>query len=323
MKKNEKTIKTAALKVLEMEAKAVIDQKNSISDCFVDVVNLFYKCKGRIIVSGVGKSAIVATKIVATFNSTGTPSIFMHSSDAVHGDLGMIKEEDIVMFVSKSGNTPEVKRILPLIKDMGNTVVVMVANKDSYLALHSEYVIYTPIEREACPNNLAPTTSTTVQMAMGDAIAMSLATLRHFSADDFAKLHPGGSLGKKLYMKVEDVFDKTNRPWVAESESIQNTIINISSHRLGATVVLGGDKSLKGIITDGDVRRMVEKNHSLDKLKAVDIMSSDPKTIDIKALAVNALNIMEEHQITSVVVLSDNRYMGLIHIHDIMKEGIG
>lgn len=323
MKKNIEIISKTAIDVILGEARAVNNLLEHIDESFFSAVNLMFGCKGRLIISGVGKSALIAQKIVATLNSTGTPALFMHSADAVHGDLGMILEDDIVLFISKSGNTAELKRLLPFVKKMGNPLVAMVSNLDSYLAHHSDYVIYAPIESEVCPNNLAPTTSTTVQLVLGDAIAMALMRLRNFTAEDFAKFHPGGSLGKRLYMRVEDVFDKTNRPWVAVNEAIRNTIITISSHRLGATVVLGENKELMGIITDGDVRRMVERGEDMDAIKAGDIMSTNPKTIDINALAVDAFGIMEKNEITSVVVLENGRYMGLVHIHDIMREGIG
>lgn len=322
MKKKEEFIKKTALNVIQMEAEAVGKLVNYIDDSFVTIVNLIYNCKGRVIISGVGKSAIIANKIVATMNSTGTHSVFMHSADAVHGDLGMIQKEDVVMFISKSGNTAEVKRLVPFIKEMGNPLIVMVANKDSYLAHHADYLLLTPVEEEACPNNLAPTCSTTVQLVMGDAIAMALSVMKNFSAEDFAKCHPGGSLGKRLYMTVEDIFDANNKPSVKGDESIQNTIINISSHRLGATVVLSDDETLEGIITDGDVRRMVERGVPITSLRASDIMSLHPKTIEKDSLAVDAFNIMENNKITSVVVLDNGKYMGLIHIHDIIREGI-
>ncbi len=320
---NAENIKRAAVETLKTEAAAVDSFAGMIDDVFVEVVDRICRCPGRLIVSGVGKSAIVAQKMVATLNSTGTPAIFLHSADAVHGDMGMIRKDDMVMFISKSGNTPEIKRLFPFVKKMGNTVAAMVSNKDSFLALHADYCIYVPVEREACPNNLAPTTSTTVQMAAGDAIAVCLSALKNFTAEDFGRFHPGGSLGKQLYMRVEDVFDKTNRPWVRENENIQNVLITISSHRLGATAVLGDDGSLKGIITDGDVRRMVERGMDINVLKAGDIMSRHPKTVDMGALAVDALRMMEKNNITSVVVLRDGSYIGLIHIHDIMREGIG
>lgn len=294
----------------------IVDEK------FGEAVELMAGCRGRIVVSGVGKSAIIAQKMVATLNSTGTCALFLHSADAVHGDMGMIGHDDVVLFISKSGNTDEIKRLLPFVRKMGNPVVSIVSCRDSFLGTHSDYLIYVPMEREAGPNNLAPTTSTTLHLVVCDAIAMALSRHKHFTAEDFGRFHPGGTLGKRLYMRVEDVFDKTNKPWVSEDETIKNVIVTISSHRLGATVVLAQDGTLRGIITDGDVRRMIENGKDINTLKAGDIMSRSPKTVDMSALAVDALRMMEENKITSVVVLNDGCYAGLIHIHDIMREGI-
>ncbi|MFA7117006.1 MAG: KpsF/GutQ family sugar-phosphate isomerase [Bacteroidales bacterium] len=322
MKNNKSEILEFAIQVIEKEKQALEQLSVSINDSFYDVVNIIHNGKGRLIVSGIGKSANIAQKFCATLNSTGTPSMFMHSADAVHGDLGMVQENDIVLIISKSGNTPEVKRLAPFIKKRKNPLVVMVANMNSYLAHVADYVIYTPVESEAGPNKLAPTTSTTVQLVMCDAIAMTLASLNNFSQEDFAKCHPGGSLGKKLFMSVEDVFDKDNKPFVSEKASIPKTILNISSHRLGATVVLDENNQIKGIITDGDVRRMVGRMEDIKTLRASDIMSPNPKTISVSCLAVEALALMEENKITSVVVLENNEFAGLIHIHDIMREGI-
>ena len=315
-------LKDLAVSVIDKEARAVEKLKPYVDDEFVAVLNLIYNSKGRLIITGIGKSAIIGNKIVATLNSTGTPSIFMHAADAIHGDLGNIQPDDVVMCISKSGNTPEIKVLVPLIKRMGNKLVAMVSNVDSYLGQHSDHVVRATVEEEACPNNLAPTSSTTTQLVMGDAIAVCLLKMRGFSAEDFAKYHPGGSLGKKLYLRVEDVFDKELRPYVVPDESIQNTIINISQNRLGATVVLDKDDALMGIITDGDVRRMVEKGKPMDTLTAKDIMSRNPKVIEKGELAINAFSIMEKNKITSVVVLDGGRYAGLIHIHDVLREGI-
>ena len=302
--------------------KAVEKLKPFIDDEFVEILNLVYSSKGRLIITGIGKSAIIGSKIVATLNSTGTPSIFMHAADAIHGDLGIVQPDDVVLCISKSGNTPEIKVLVPLIRRMGNKLVAMVSNVDSYLAQHSDYVIKATVDAEACPNNLAPTSSTTTQRVMGDALAVCLLKMRGFSPEDFAKYHPGGSLGKKLYLTVEDVIDKNLRPWVNPNETIQNTIINISQNRLGATVVLDGEEHLMGIITDGDVRRMVEKGGPLGDLRAKDIMSRNPKVIEKSELAVKAFGIMEQNKITSVVVLDEGKYAGLIHIHDVLREGI-
>mgnify|MGYP003291631906 CR=1 FL=1 len=315
-------LKDLAVSVIDKEARAVEKLKPYVDDEFVAVLNLIYNSRGRLIITGIGKSAIIGNKIVATLNSTGTPSIFMHAADAIHGDLGNIQPDDVVMCISKSGNTPEIKVLVPLIKRMGNKLVAMVSNVDSYLGQHSDYVVRATVEEEACPNNLAPTSSTTTQLVMGDAIAVCLLKTRGFSAEDFAKYHPGGSLGKKLYLRVEDVFDKEVRPYVFPDESIQNTIINISQNRLGATVVLDNADTLLGIITDGDVRRMVEKGKPMDTLTAKDIMSRNPKVIEKGELAINAFSIMEKNKITSVVVLDGGRYAGLIHIHDVLREGI-
>ena len=315
-------LKDLAVSVIDKEARAVEKLKPYVDDRFIEVLHLIYGSKGRLVITGIGKSAIIGSKIVATLNSTGTPSIFMHAADAIHGDLGIVQPDDVVMCISKSGNTPEIKVLVPLIKRMGNKLVAMVSNTDSYLAQHSDYIIRATVEAEACPNNLAPTSSTTTQLVMGDAIAVCLLKMRGFSPEDFAKYHPGGSLGKRLYLRVDDVFDKEVRPYVSPDESIQNTIINISQNRLGATVVLDGDDMLMGIITDGDVRRMVEKGQPLDTLRAKDIMSRNPKVIERRELAVNAFSIMEKNKITSVVVLDEGKYVGLIHIHDVLREGI-
>lgn len=315
-------LKDLAVSVIDKEARAVEKLKPFVNDEFVEVLNLIYGSKGRLIITGIGKSAIIGNKIVATLNSTGTPSVFMHAADAIHGDLGNVQPDDVVMCISKSGNTPEIKVLVPLIRRMGNKLVAMVSNVDSYLGQHSDYIIRATVDAEACPNNLAPTSSTTTQLVMGDAIAVCLLKMRGFSPEDFAKYHPGGSLGKRLYLRVDDVFDKEVRPHVSPDETIQNSIINISQHRLGATVVLDEDDTLMGIITDGDVRRMVEKGKPLDTLRAKDIMSRNPKVVERGELAVNAFSIMEKNKITSVVVLDEGKYVGLIHIHDVLREGI-
>ena len=322
MEKMQIDLKALAVSVIDQEAKAVEKLKPFIDDEFVEILNLVYTSKGRLVITGIGKSAIIGSKIVATLNSTGTPSIFMHAADAIHGDLGIVQPDDVVLCISKSGNTPEIKVLVPLIRRMGNKLVAMVSNVDSYLAQHSDYVIKATVDAEACPNNLAPTSSTTTQLVMGDALAVCLLKMRGFSPEDFAKYHPGGSLGKRLYLTVDDVFDKNLRPWVNPDETIQNTIINISQNRLGATVVLDADENLMGIITDGDVRRMVEKGGPLGDLRAKDIMSRNPKVVEKGELAVNAFSIMEKNKITSVIVLDEGKYAGLIHIHDVLREGI-
>jgi len=322
MNKSDDNIRNVAAEVIKKEAYAVSNLLNYIDTQFIKAVDLIFESKGRVVITGVGKSAIIANKIVATFNSTGTPALFMHAADAIHGDLGMIRCEDIVMCISKSGDTSEIKVLIPLIKRMGNPVIAMVSNDKSYLAKHSDYLIRTTVESEACPNNLAPTSSTTTQLVMGDTIAVVLLKMRGFTQSDFAKLHPGGSLGKRLYTRVIDLIDKDIRPQVAAEETIQNTIINISANRLGATVVTDESGFPAGIITDGDVRRMLERGFSLDALRAKDIMSLNPKTVDAEESAVKAFNIMEENKITSVIVLKNNIYIGLVHIHDIIREGI-
>ena len=308
--------------VIRKEAAAISALESYIDGNFESVVSLIFSCSGRVVITGIGKSAIIANKIVATLNSTGTPALFMHAADAIHGDLGMIQHEDIVICISKSGNTPEIKMLVPLIKRMGNVLVALVSTPDSYLGNHSDYVLFAKVDREACPNNLAPTTSTTAQLVMGDALAICLLKLRGFTPEDFARYHPGGSLGKRLYLRVGDLISDDRVPMVSPYESIQNTIFNISSNRLGATVVISDDGKVEGIITDGDVRRMVERGGDINTLKASDIMTRNPKTIDIAELAVNAFRIMESNKITSVVVLDCGKYAGLIHIHDILREGI-
>lgn len=315
-------MKKYASETIVTEAKAVSVLSSIVDDSFGEAVAALASARGRIVVSGVGKSALIARKMVATLNSTGSRAVFLHSSDAVHGDMGMIGPDDVVLFISKSGNTEEIRRLLPFVRKMGNHVVSIVSCRESFLGTHSDSLIYVPVEREAGPDNLAPTTSTTLHLVVCDAIAMALSRFRNFTSDDFARIHPGGSLGKRLYMRVEDVFDRTNRPWASEDEAIKNVIITISSHRLGATVVLGPDGNPEGIITDGDVRRMVENGKDINTLRAKDIMSRHPKTIDVGALAAEALRKMEENKITSVVVLREGKYAGLIHIHDIMREGI-
>jgi len=313
----------AAKTAIKSEAMAISRLADVIADNFTAVVRLIYESKGRVIVSGIGKSAIIASKIVATLNSTGTPAIFMHAADAIHGDLGIIQPDDVVLCLSKSGNTPEIKMLVPLIRNIGdNKFVAIVANRNSYLAQHADYVLYTPVETEACINNLAPTTSTTVQLVMGDALAICLLELRGFSKADFAKLHPGGSLGKKLYLRVADVLDPALKPLVHVGDTIAKSILEISANRLGATVVMDNNEQLVGIITDGDVRRMLGRWKQIDELTAGDIMTQNPKTIDTDELAVKAFSMMEKHEISQLVVLKNGQYEGMVHVHDIMREGI-
>lgn len=317
-------IKSIAKKVITDEASAVQRLGDYIDDDFEKVVNLIYNSTGRVIVSGIGKSAIIGQKIVATLNSTGTPAIFLHAAEAIHGDMGMVQDGDVVLFISKSGNTPEIKALLPLIRAIGNNhIVAMVSNTNSFLAQNAEYVLKATVEREACPNNLAPTTSTTAQLVMGDALAICLIVLKSFSSKDFARFHPGGSLGKRLYTKVSDVFDKENRPHVDTEAPIRKVILEMSGGCLGAVAVTDESDHLLGIITDGDLRRMLEKYKDVDGLKAADIMSPKPKTIESAELAYNAFRLMEKCSITQLVVVDENNtYLGMVHLHDILKEGV-
>lgn len=321
MQSRKDTIVKIATEVINQEASAVQNLISFVDEQFIKAVELIYNCKGRLIITGIGKSAIIANKIVATMNSTGTPAIFMHAADAIHGDLGYVLDDDIVMCISKSGNTPEIKVLVPFIERMGNKIIAIVSSTDSFLAKHADCVVRATVEKESDPNNLAPTSSTTTQLVMGDALACSLLKLRGFTGADFAKYHPGGSLGKRLYLRVSDVMDTSVRPFVNEGENIQNTIINISQNRLGATVVLSDNEELLGIITDGDVRRMIQRGEPLERLRAKDVMSKSPKTIDLSELAVNAFNLMQNNKITSVVVMNQGKYVGLVHIHDILREG--
>lgn len=304
-----------------MEGDALLSLSHSIDNRFVEVVHLLLKIEGRLVVTGVGKSAIIAQKLVATFNSTGQPALFMHAADAIHGDLGYVQKGDVVLCISKSGDSPEIKALVPLVKSMGNELIGMYSNDQSFLAKNSDYTLFTPIEREACPNNLAPTTSTTAQLAMGDALAVALMEQRGFTSRDFARYHPGGALGKKLYTKVSDLLGDTSNPQVNKDASVREVIMEISSKRLGATAVTNGNELL-GIITDGDLRRMLEKNHDISQATASDIMSQSPKTIQQDTLAVEAFGLMESNSITTLVVLNKAAYRGIIHLHDILKEGI-
>jgi len=318
-----KKILTTAKNTVLQEKETISELLNEINDEFAEAVYEIYSSNGRVIITGIGKSAIIGKKIVATLNSTGTPAIFMHAAEAIHGDLGIVQPSDIIIFISKSGNTPEIKSLVTIIKDMSNTIISIVGNKNSFLAQNSNYIIYTPVEKEACPNNLAPTASTTAQLVAGDAIASALIELKGFTRKDFAKFHPGGSLGKKLLYKVE-VLMNTNPPKVYEDTPIKDVILEISGKRMGATAIVNetGEKVL-GIITDGDIRRMLEHNESTGGIVAKDIMSANPKKINKKMLASAALQLMEEHSITQLIVVDDDdKYVGMIHLHDILKEGI-
>lgn len=313
-------IKTA-IETLQIEADAILDSIDKINTSFADCVELILKSKGRVIITGIGKSAIIAQKIVATLNSTGTPSVFMHAADAIHGDLGIIQQDDVVICISKSGNTPEIRVLAPLLKKGGNVLIGLVGQPDSFLALQSDYVIDCSVKKEACPNNLAPTTSTTVQLALGDALAVSLLKSRNFTAKDFAKYHPGGALGKRLYLQVKDIYPGNATPKVDLRSTIKDVIMEITQKRLGATAVLDGDK-LVGLITDGDIRRMLEAEIYSPALTAAEIMNANPRTIDEEEMAVDALSVMRENKISQIVVTKDKEYAGMIHIHDLNREGI-
>ena len=320
MKKNQ-TLKAIAINTIREEANAITNLIKSVDTGFLSCVDLILHSKGRVIITGIGKSAIIGQKIVATLNSTGTPSSFLHAADAIHGDLGTIQKEDIVVCLSKSGETPEIKILIPLLKEYGSSLIAIVGNTDSYLARQADLVIDTTVSKEACPNNLAPTSSTTAQMVMGDALAVCLLEARGFTTSDFARLHPGGALGKQLYLKVSDLYPGNRVPQVQHNDTIQKVIIEISSNRLGATAVLNGTK-LTGIITDGDLRRMLEKNEEISKLTASDIMTKNPRTIASDTLVVNALSLMRNNNITQLLVVDKNKYKGVIHLHDILREGI-
>ena len=317
-----KNIKKIARDVLINESLAIQNLTNFIDDDFEACVKEIYSAKGRVVITGVGKSAIIANKIVATLNSTGTPSIFMHAADAIHGDLGMIQKDDIVICISKSGSTPEIKVLVPLLKRRGSKLVALVSNTNSYLAQQADFVLNATIAEEACPHNLAPTTSTTAHLAMGDALAVSLLEIRDFSSRDFAEYHPGGSLGKQLYLKVSDVYTHNELPLVNINTPLKDVILEISSKRLGCTAVIDENKNLLGIITDGDLRRMLEKNTNLTDIKATDIMTRSPKKIEKDEFAVKALHQMQEGNITQLAVMDGKHVVGFIHLHDLLKEGI-
>ena len=319
--KSKKSIIEAGINTLALESEAILGLMKYINDDFVSAVNSIVQGKGRVVVTGIGKSAIIAQKIVATFNSTGTPAVFMHAADAVHGDLGMIQTKDTIICISKSGNTPEIKVLAPLLKSSGNTLIGIVGELNSTLAHHADLILNTTVEKEACPHNLAPTTSTTAQLAMGDALAIALLHARGFKKDDFAKFHPGGSLGKKLYLKVCDLALKNEKPQITLKAPIKDVIVEISQNRLGVVVVVEGENIL-GIITDGDIRRMLEKHTNLANITAEDIMNKHPKKIDESELAINALEIIKHNNITQLLVTKGDRYFGIIHLHDLLQEGI-
>lgn len=310
-----------ARKTLQIEAEGISRISTQLNDDFSEIVHQILYLNARVIVTGIGKSAIIAQKIVATFNSTGTPAIFMHAADAIHGDLGMIQRNDLVICISKSGNTPEIKVLVPLLKQSGNKLVAMAGDKESFLAKQADWLLDTSVEHEACPHNLAPTTSTTAQLAMGDALAVCLLECREFSSADFAKYHPGGSLGKRLYLTVGDLAAQNEKPFVSSNASVKEVIIEITKNRLGAVAIVDEGK-LSGIITDGDIRRMLNKNTTIDGLTAANIMTKSPKYIDKNELAVNALEILRVNNITQILVGSESKYEGFIHLHDLLKEGI-
>ena len=319
--KSSSDIKKNAKETIAIELAAIAKLEGSINDNFVSVINLILSAQGRLIVAGIGKSANIANKMVATFNSTGQPAIFLHAADAIHGDLGNIQNGDVVICISKSGNTPEVKALVPFIKSMGNKIIALTGNTKSFLAKESDFTLDVSVEQEACPNNLAPTSSTTAQLVMGDAIATSLLACKDFSDKDFARFHPGGTLGKRLYLKVEDILSDDSSPKVDRNATINEVIIEISQKRLGATAVFRDDK-IEGIITDGDLRRMLEKGDAFSVLLAKDIMSSNPKTVSVNNLAYDALQIMEDNKISQIIVKDKDMYIGIVHIHEILKEGI-
>lgn len=314
--------------ILSYAKNTIIDESVAISkiadlldDSFADAVELIFNSRGRVIITGIGKSAIIANKIVATLNSTGTPSVFMHAADAIHGDLGLVLKDDVVICISKSGNTPEIKVLIPLLKKTKNPLIAITGNMNSMLAEQANFVFNSYVEKEACPNNLAPTTSTTAQLVMGDALAVSLLKIRGFSSNDFAKYHPGGALGKKLYLSVKDLLILNEKPTVSLKSGINEVIIEISEKRLGVTAVTENSR-IVGIITDGDLRRMLTKSEDFSKLSAEDIMSKSPKTININAMAIEAMELMESNKITQLLVEDNEQYAGVIHLHDLIKEGI-
>jgi len=318
---NSDKIKVFAKNSIGMQAEAIKNLQNFINEDFTEVVKLIINSKGRVIITGIGKSAIIAQKIVATMNSTGTPAVFMHAADAIHGDLGTILKDDVVICISKSGNTPEIKVLVPLIKNFKNTLIAMTGNENSYLAQHADYKLLTPVSKEACPNNLAPTTSTTAQLVMGDAMAVTLLEIKGFSSKDFAKYHPGGALGKALYLRVSDITTANMKPNVSPDTPMKEVIIEISENMLGVAAVIN-EGQIVGIITDGDIRRMLSTHDEIKGLTAKDIMTKNPLTISDDAMAVDALKILEGNSISQVISTSDGKYRGIVHLHNLIKEGI-
>ncbi|MDP5081333.1 MAG: KpsF/GutQ family sugar-phosphate isomerase [Winogradskyella sp.] len=315
------SILNTAKSTIKLESKAIENLTELLTEDFADAVELIYNSKGRVIITGIGKSAIIANKIVATLNSTGTPAVFMHAADAIHGDLGLILEDDVVICISKSGNTPEIKVLVPLIKRAKNKMIAITGNKASFLGQQADYILDTFVEQEACPNNLAPTTSTTAQLVMGDALAICLLEMRGFSSKDFAKYHPGGALGKRLYLRVSDLSSLNQKPQVGLESTLKQVIVEITEKMLGVTAVIDNEK-IVGIITDGDLRRMLSKSDDIMGLKAKDIMSTNPRRIAEDAMAVDAKEVMEQFNITQLIVEHDDKYVGVVHLHDLIKEGI-
>jgi arabinose-5-phosphate isomerase len=316
------SIKQVAIRTIELESRSIAGLVAFINDDFEKAVASIANCKGRVVVSGIGKSAVIAQKIVATFNSTGTPSIFMHAADAIHGDLGMVQQDDVVIIISKSGESPEIKVLVPLIRNFGNILIGIVGSIDSFLAKNSSIVLNTTVEQEACPNNLAPTTSTTAQLVMGDALAICLMEMKGFQSDDFAKFHPGGMLGKKLYLRVSDLYINNEKPAVLANQSLKEVIMEMTAKRLGITAVVNADNDLLGIITDGDLRRMLEKSTAITTINAGEIMTASPVTISPDELAVDALDLLRKKEISQLAVTENGKYMGIIHIHDLIREGL-
>ena len=316
------SIKEVALNTIRLESASISGLEQHINEDFESSVKAIAETKGRVVVSGIGKSAIIAQKIVATLNSTGTPSIFLHAADAIHGDLGMVQQEDVVLIISKSGESPEIKVLVPLIRNFGNVLIAMVGNLQSFLAKNASLVLNTTVEQEACPHNLAPTSSTTAQLVMGDALAIALMEMKGFQSDDFAKFHPGGTLGKKLYLRVADLYKDNERPSVGPEQPLKDVIIEMTAKRLGITAVVDKEGKLLGMITDGDLRRMLEKNTGIDGIRAEEIMSSHPISIGPDELAVDALDLLRKNEITQLAVTREGKYLGILHLHDLIREGL-
>ncbi len=319
--KTNKNILEIARKTIKSESKSIAKLADLLTDDFSKAVEIIFNSKGRLVVTGIGKSAIIAQKIVASMNSTGTPSLFLHASEAIHGDLGMVQPQDVIICISKSGNSPEIKVLIPILKHFGNSLIAITGNTTSFLAKGADFILDTTVENESCPNNLAPTNSTTAQLVMGDALAVCLMELREFKAQDFAKYHPGGALGKKLLLRVGDMLDQSHKPEVEPETNIKKVIFEISEKRLGVTAVIENNKVI-GIITDGDIRRMLNNNDTFVHLTAKDIMTKNPKTIQLSSMVTDALNVLEDFSITQLIVTDQDEYKGVLHLHDILKEGI-